>query len=723
MSKTARVSPSPYDLEGSEYRERVYAGVLGKIIGVYLGRPFEGWSHERIIAELGEIDHYVHERFEMPLIVTDDDIAGTFTFPRALADNGYDPDLSPARIGDGWLNYLINQRTVLWWGGLGVSSEHTAYLRLLDGIAAPESGSIARNGTTIAEQIGAQIFIDGWAMLFPGDPERAADWARRAASVSHDGEAIHGAQVIAAIEAQAFIESDIDTLLDTALRCIPRDSVIARLITDVREWHAASDDWYVTRARIGERYGYDRYPGACHMVPNHALIIMALLHGNGDFRRSLMIVNTAGWDTDCNSGNVGAILGIRDGLAAFDGVDDYRLPVADRLYLSTAEGGRGISDAVRETYHLVNAARALRGLAPDVPKAGARFHFSLPGSVQGFMADDDATASVGNTGDRLAITLQAGSAIVSTPTFAPEETRAFQKRGYRLFASPTLHPGQEVIASIEAPSSNRAPMTARLLLRAYDPEDVLQAHQGEASEIVPGATAILRWVVPALGNQPIQNLGLQVEGEAGDTLEIDAIGWTGAPTVTLGKGSGEGDMWRQAWVDGADIWDGRWKPDFQLSQNHGTGLIAQGTEDWRDYVVSARIRTPLAASAGIAARIGGMRRYYALVLREGGLVQLVKRTGETQVLAETAFAWEVDQDYELELHVDGPRLIGTVNGGAVWLEASDDALTGGSAGFVIEAGTLVSGPITITAALGAVHLAPPSGAGNGNCNPARSFPR
>ena len=30
------------------YPERVYAGVLGKLIGVYLGRPFEGWSYERI---------------------------------------------------------------------------------------------------------------------------------------------------------------------------------------------------------------------------------------------------------------------------------------------------------------------------------------------------------------------------------------------------------------------------------------------------------------------------------------------------------------------------------------------------------------------------------------------------------------------------------------------------------------------------------------------------
>ena len=38
-----------------DYAERVYAGVLGKIIGVYLGRPFEGWTYERIMAELGEV--------------------------------------------------------------------------------------------------------------------------------------------------------------------------------------------------------------------------------------------------------------------------------------------------------------------------------------------------------------------------------------------------------------------------------------------------------------------------------------------------------------------------------------------------------------------------------------------------------------------------------------------------------------------------------------------
>ena len=43
------------------YEEKVYAGVLGKIIGVYLGRPFEGWTYERIMEKLGPINYYVNE--------------------------------------------------------------------------------------------------------------------------------------------------------------------------------------------------------------------------------------------------------------------------------------------------------------------------------------------------------------------------------------------------------------------------------------------------------------------------------------------------------------------------------------------------------------------------------------------------------------------------------------------------------------------------------------
>src|ERR1044071_2563285 len=226
-----------------DYAERVYAGVLGKIIGVYLGRPFEGWTHEQIVANLGEIQYYVNDRQDLPLrnhqlVVTDDDISGTFTFLRALADYNNSLDLTPAQIGQTWLNYIIENRTILWWGGLGNSTEHTAFLRLKEGISAPRSGSTSLNGKVVAEQIGAQIFIDGWGLIAPGDPALAANLAHRAASVSHDGEAIYGAQVIAALIAQAFIESDLDKLINTAVNFISADSIVYRLIEDIRAWHS-----------------------------------------------------------------------------------------------------------------------------------------------------------------------------------------------------------------------------------------------------------------------------------------------------------------------------------------------------------------------------------------------------------------------------------------------------------------------------------------------------
>ena len=174
----------------SDYTERVYAGVLGKLIGVYLGRPFEGWTYERLSERFGEVNYYVHEEMGVPLIVTDDDISGTFTFLRALPDYGNRREITPAQIGQSWLNYIIEERTILWWGGMGNSTEHTAFLRLKEGVPAPLSGSSALNGQVVAEQIGAQIFIDGWAVVAPGDPgargragaqggQRIPRWRRR----------------------------------------------------------------------------------------------------------------------------------------------------------------------------------------------------------------------------------------------------------------------------------------------------------------------------------------------------------------------------------------------------------------------------------------------------------------------------------------------------------------------------------------------------------------
>ena len=47
------------------YEEQLYAALLGKLVGVYQGRPFEGWSKAAIEARLlhgaDVVDRYVHE--------------------------------------------------------------------------------------------------------------------------------------------------------------------------------------------------------------------------------------------------------------------------------------------------------------------------------------------------------------------------------------------------------------------------------------------------------------------------------------------------------------------------------------------------------------------------------------------------------------------------------------------------------------------------------------
>ena len=41
-----------------DYLRRVYAGWLGKVIGIRLGAPIEGWSYEMIRNTFGELNGY-----------------------------------------------------------------------------------------------------------------------------------------------------------------------------------------------------------------------------------------------------------------------------------------------------------------------------------------------------------------------------------------------------------------------------------------------------------------------------------------------------------------------------------------------------------------------------------------------------------------------------------------------------------------------------------------
>jgi len=677
----------------ADYAERVYAGVLGKVIGVYLGRPFEGWSYERIQQDLGDIEYYVHDKLNVPLLVTDDDISGTFTFLRALADHDFDANISAEQIGNSWLNYLIEERTILWWGGLGNSTEHTAYLRLKDGIKAPLSGSERLNSKVVAEQIGAQIFIDGWAMVSPGNPDQAAKFAEQAARVSHDGEAVYGAIVLAVMEAMAFVEPDINKLLDIALGYIPTQSVISRLIDDVRSWHAKESDWRATREMLANKYGYDKYGGNCHIVPNHGLIIHSLLHGKDDFSETMKIINTSGWDTDCNSGNVGCLVGIKNGLAGIDaGINkglDWRGPIADRIYIPTADPTWSVSDCVNESMEIINAGRQLAGQPALVNKAGAQFHFEFAGSQQGFtvtQGEGVLTNCIGKSklGKHTLRLSASGMARFGSPVFIPSKdiARYFEKRGYALLASPRIYPGQTLSATLI--EGDGSPVC--LYAVYYGENDVPEIVRTESIAVTDEATITLP--IPAQAH-PIFEVGIETSG----TVHLDSMSWSGEPDFKLTRPKHKGSMWRRAWVNGVDQCTG-WTEMFRLIQNKGRGLLIQGNRQWCNYSMSADVMPHLTTASGIAIRVQGMKRYYALLLHRDGELQLIKMKDDETVLARCPYEWHFGKQYELELKAEGHQLTASIDGKQM-LEAIDDEFSSGAMALVVEEGRTATNRVIV----------------------------
>lgn len=686
------------------YEEQVYAGVLGKVIGVYMGRPFEGWRKPKLVEKWGLVDRYVHDDVGKPLVVSDDDITGTFTFVRILKDSGLLADTPVERYGDNWLNYIVPDKSILWWGGMGVSTEHTAFLRLASGVKAPKSGSIELNGRTVAEQIGAQIFIDAFGLVAPGKPELAADLARKAGSVSHDGEAVHGAVVVASMVAAAFVEKDMNALLDIALEQIPEDCLIAQVHRDVRAWCAEDNDWEKTYERIDKKYGYHIYGGNCHMIPNHAIMVMAWCYAPDDFQMSQAIINTAGWDTDCNAANVGSVMGVKVGLEGINAQYDFQSPTADRVILPTAEGTRSVSDCLIEAMEIASVGRAVMGWdALDAPKDGALFHFSQPGAVHGFMSEESdfmtrGGAIVSNVDDgngRRCMLIEAVDlcrgkpARVSTPVMPDYGA----KGGYGAMGTSKLYSGMTVDADVRV-ASLTGTAAVRLYARTYD-DDCRVASvllYGDEQTLSPDGNTRLTFTIPDTQGRAICDMGFELTGveHASMSLLVDRVTFGGKPDIAIaGKPPALEDGTFPGWINDIDnkagfVMSYRY-PDLQgFGRNVGRGHLAIGTTDWTDYSFESDLIIHCADKTGIMVCYQGLRRYIAL-LKTATSLQLVRMCYEEEVLAEKKLAWEVDESHTVRMDVSAGTITAWADGKKLF-EHTEKELTCGGVGYIIETG-------------------------------------
>ena len=306
---------------------RIRAAWEGRISGCMLGKPVELLSMMRGKAAL---DAYLQEADALPLRDYVPQTASGSEESRLVErfGAGCTRDQLSAAVRDDDIDYTVLALMLLEEKGAGFTTEDVArswLLRLPAGATYTAERAAYRillyhcaehfaNGAPAGfdlslcsdneynDWIGAQIRADLYGWVCPGNPELAADLARRDAELSHRDAGVHGAMFVAAMGA-ALASAPLDGALDAAQAQLPSDSEAVAAIRFGLECVGAEDGALRLHARYAEL-------SPVHTVNNLALVVWALASSPGDFGAAIGEAVAAGWDTDCNGATVGGLYGI-----------------------------------------------------------------------------------------------------------------------------------------------------------------------------------------------------------------------------------------------------------------------------------------------------------------------------------------------------------------------------------------------------------------------------
>jgi len=667
----------------TEYIEKIYAGWLAKIIGIRLGAPIEGWTYQQIKNVYGEVHNYP---VEYRRFAADDDSNGPIFFIRALEDHGL--DLTPQAVGEALLNYAPFEHGFFWWGGYGISTEHTAYLNLRAGIPAPRSGSIEQNGHTVAEQIGGQIFIDSWGLVCPGNPDLAAKYAEMAASVTHGGNGIYGGIFIATCIAHSFEEKNMRAIIEKGLSYIPADCEYTRVTRAVMDYYDKNPkNWRDCYKYIFDNFGYDKYPGNCHIIPNIAVMILGLLYGEGDFDDTLNICNMCGWDTDCNVGNIATIMGIVCGLEGIN-YDKWRKPINDFLANSSIVGTLNNMDISFGAAYMAKLAWAIAG--EELPKDWKNIienrmdscHFEFPGSTHAIEVRKEGggtcEATIANSGEQAA-TGSRSLKVHAMPLMARDRVYVYKRTylypsdfdnsRYDPCFSPLLYPGQTIKGSVFVPDHG-----SEGVVRMYAKTAAGKILEGEATQVEKGKWLHLSFQLPALEGVLIEEAGFAFDMNNGPEsmrlpanlcCYIDDLYFEGQPNYSVDFSQVK-----------EEVWTGLHREISQFTKLKGLSFMENdmlnlacsdfaemytGHHDWKDYSATFTLTPCTGEDHFVNVRVQGAIRSYAAGF-SGKKLCLMKNENGYRVLAECDFAWKPGQSYDIAVKAQGNKLAVCVDG-------------------------------------------------------------
>lgn len=661
----------------SNYLEKLYAGYLGMNIGIRLGAPVEPtiWTYERIKNTYGEITDYVKDFINF---AADDDANGPYYFLRALYDDAKDRDITPNDVARAWLNYTREGIGMFWWGGYGISTEHTAYINLKKGVPAPQSGSIEQNGQLMAEQIGGQIFIDTWGLVNPGNPKKAADFGEAAARVSHDGEGVYGARFFCAAIAAAFETNDVNAIIEAGLAQVPAESTYNRVARAVLKFHAEKPgDFRACRDMLERDWGYDKYRGVCHMIPNAGVCILSMIYGQGDFNHTVEIATMCGWDTDCNAGNVGTVLGVAAGIAGI--ADKYRKPINDSIVMSGISGYLNILDIPTYAKELAILGYRLAGepcpqdLKDSFIEDEIYFDFELPGSTHNIRISDpflcqakhstekafQGTGSLEVVFDRM--TRGEKSKIFYKPFYTRQD---FSDERYSPVFSPKAFSGQTVSMEIflDQWGGNETMGIAPYIRLANSKKEILQGYV----KLVNEEWLHVEFQIPDSEGELIDEVGIVLE--AYSTRKPKSLGRIFIDQFRIhGKSDYSIDFRKQS-IDFGCITPfahnlGAWSIEngAMYLMTAETAEAYTGAYFSKDYSFSVNMKPHAGDSHLAAVRVqGAMRGYHVGFDGENEVSFYINDFGYKKVTS-VSYPWKHDQDYVFKVTVQGSTITLYIN--------------------------------------------------------------
>jgi hypothetical protein len=285
-----------------EYIDKVKAGWIGQMVGVGLGGPTEFIREGEIIPE-ADIPEW---KPDMVNQFHQDDIYVEMTFLRTLEKYGFDVSIRQAGI-----DFANIQNALCHANKAGRDN-------LRGGIAPPASGHPAYNSH--ADDIDYQIEADYAGLISPGMPNLAIQLGEIFGRLMNDGDGLYGGQFVAGMYAEAFFEDDMEKIVRSGLKCIPEGSQYYECISDVLKWYGENpDDWEKTWDLVNQKYHlnpeYRKFTCSGSGDPfnidaklNGAYIVMGMLYGDGDIKKTIVISARCGQDSDCNPANSGGIL-------------------------------------------------------------------------------------------------------------------------------------------------------------------------------------------------------------------------------------------------------------------------------------------------------------------------------------------------------------------------------------------------------------------------------